>query len=117
MQYMLLLHSEEAGWANMTDAQQQQGMAAYMAYGDALKSAGVLMGDNRLRSTSTSTTVKIRDGKTKLVNGPYSESKEQLGGYYHIDVKDLDEALKWAEKCPGAHHGAIEVRPVWLMNS
>lgn len=113
MQYMLLVHSEEAGWAQMPPAQQQQGLAAYMAYGEALKAAGVLISADRLRDTSMSTTVKIRDGKAKVLNGPYVESKEQLGGYYIIDVKDLDAALKWAEKCPGAHHGAIEVRPVW----
>lgn len=115
MQYMLLIHSEEGAWANMPPAQQQQGIAAYMGYSDALKSAGVLKGENRLQETSTSTTVKVREGKAKMINGPYVESKEQLGGYYLIDVKDLDAALKWAEKCPGAQHGSVEVRPVWSM--
>lgn len=112
MQYMLMIHADQEAFASMEPAQLQQGMAAYTAYTEALKTAGALVNSNRLADTSTTTVVKVRDGKAKLVNGPYVESKEQLGGYYLIDVKDLDAALKWAEKCPGAHHGAVEVRPV-----
>ncbi len=115
MQYMLLIHADENGWDQMSKSQQEQGMAAYMAYGEALKNAGVLVGANRLHPTSASSTVKIRDGKTTVLNGPYAESKEQLGGYYLIDVADLDAAVSWAGKCPGAHHGTMEVRPVRSM--
>jgi hypothetical protein len=115
MQYLLMLHAEEAGFMNMTPAQQQQGMAAYMAYTEALKEAGVFTGSNRLRPVSTATTVRVVDGKTQVLDGPYADSKEQLGGYYLIDVADLDAALAWAARCPGASHGIIEVRPVWDM--
>ena len=115
MQYMLLIHADQEAFAKMTPAEQQQGYAAYMDYTAALKSSGALIAADRLRDSSTATIVRVRDGKTKVLNGPYAESKEQLGGYYVIEAKDLDGALKWAEKCPGAHHGTMEVRPIWAM--
>ena len=115
MQYILLLHANEAGFANMTPAEQQQGLASYMAYTEALTKAGALVGSNRLQPVATATTVRIADGKTQVLDGPYADSKEQLGGYYLIDVPDLDAALSWAARCPGASHGAIEVRPIWSM--
>ncbi len=115
MQYLLMLHSEEAGWDRMTQEQQQQGYAAYMAYSEALKKAGVLLGSNRLRPSSSATTVRLENGKPKVLDGPYVDSKEQIGGYYLIDVADLDAALSWAARCPGAGHGTVEVRPVWSM--
>lgn len=115
MQYLLLLHANEAGFDSMTPQQQQQGLAAYMAYTEALVQAGALRGSNRLRPVSTATTVRIVDGKTQVLDGPYADSKEELGGYYLIDVPDLDAALSWAARCPGAGHGIIEVRPVWEM--
>jgi hypothetical protein len=115
MQYLLLLNAQESGFANMTPAEQQQGMAAYMAYTEALKSAGVYLGSNRLQPVATATTVRIVDGKTQVLDGPYADSKEQLGGYFLIDAPDLDAALSWAARCPGASHGVIEVRPIWSM--
>ena len=115
MQYLLLLHANEAGWENMPAEQQQQGMKAYMAYGEALSKAGALKGSNRLRPVSSATTVRVVDGKTQVLDGPYADSKEQLGGYYLIDAPDLDAALAWAARCPGASHGIIEVRPIWGM--
>jgi hypothetical protein len=115
MQYILLLHASEAGFAQMTPAQQQQGMAAYMAYSEALNKAGVIKGSNRLQPVANTTTVRIADGKTQVLDGPYADSKEQLGGYYLIDVPDLDAALSWAARCPGASHGVVEVRPIWSM--
>jgi hypothetical protein len=113
MQYMLLIHSEEGGWANLTKAEQEQGMAAYTAYGQALKAAGAYVSADRLQPSSATSTVRVKDGKTKVLNGPYAESKEQLAGYYQIEAKDLDAAVAWAAKCPGAHHGVMEVRPIW----
>jgi hypothetical protein len=115
MQYLLMLYAEEAGWLKMTTAQQEQGMAAYKAYTEALNKAGVLRGSNRLRPISDATTVRVENGKSQVLNGPYTDSKEQLGGYYLIDVSDLDAALSWAARCPGASHGTVEVRPVWAM--
>jgi hypothetical protein len=113
MEYMLMVYSEEAGWGRMTAEQQQQGMAAYMAYTEALTKAGVLKGSNRLRPVATATTVRMAEGKPQVLDGPYVESREQLGGYFLIDVPDLDAAIGWAARCPGASHGTMEVRPVW----
>jgi hypothetical protein len=113
MEYLLALYSDETGWSKLTPAEQQQGMAAYTAYTEALMAAGVLKGANRLQPTSAATTVRITNGKTQVLDGPYVDSKEQLGGYYLIDVPDLDAALSWAARCPGSSHGVIEVRPVW----
>ncbi len=115
MQYLLTLYSEEAGWSRMTRSAQEQAVAAYGAYTEALKKAGVYVGSNRLQSVSTATTVRVADGKSQVLNGPYAESREQLGGYYLIDVADADAALAWAARCPGASHGVVEVRPVWVM--
>ena len=115
MEYLLMLHSEEAGWDQMTKEQQQQGYAAYIAYTEALKQAGALRGSNRLRPSANSTTVRVANGKPQVLDGPYVESKEQFGGYYLIDVADLDAAISWASRCPGASHGTVEVRPVWAM--
>jgi hypothetical protein len=117
MQYLLLLHAEESGWARMTEAEQKQGYAAYMAYTEALKKANVYVGSNRLQPVSAATTVKIANGKQQVLDGPYADSKEQLGGYYLIEAADLDAAIAWAARCPGASHGTIEVRPVWEMSA
>lgn len=113
MQYLLSIYVDESGWDRIPPEQQKQGMAAYMAYTEALKSAGVLVNSNRLRPSSTATTVRMADGKPQVLDGPYAESKEQLGGYYLIDVPNLDDALSWAARCPASHHGIIEVRAVW----
>jgi hypothetical protein len=77
--------------------------------------AGVIKGSNRLQPTSTATTVRSTNGKSQVLDGPYVDSKEQLGGYFLIDVPNLDAALSWAARCPAVHHGAVEVRPVWSM--
>jgi hypothetical protein len=115
MEYVLMVYSRETQWQEMPPEQQQQGLAAYGAYMEALTKAGVLKGSNRLRPTAASTTVRIADGKTQVLDGPYIESREQLGGYFLIDVPDLDAAIAWAARCPGASHGTMEVRPVWSM--
>jgi hypothetical protein len=117
MQYLLMLYSNESGWSNMAPAEQEQAMGAYRAYTEALNKAGVLVGSNRLRPISTATTVRVANGKTQVLNGPYPDSKEQLGGYYLIDVPDLDAAISWAARCPGASHGIVEVRPIWPMHA
>ena len=115
MQYLLMLYTDETGWTKLPKAQQEEGAAAYTAYTQALKKAGVFVGANRLRPVSAATTVRAANGKTQVLDGPYAESKEQLGGYYLIDVPDLDAALSWAARCPAANHGVVEVRPVWEM--
>jgi hypothetical protein len=113
MQYMLMAYVNESGWTKMTPAEQEQGMAAYRAYVEALTKAGVLTGSNHLGASSSATTVRIADGKPQVVDGPYADSKEQLGGYFLIDVADLDAAIAWAIRCPATGHGVVEVRPLW----
>ena len=115
MQYLLMIYGEEAAMQNRGQEDIGRVVGAFMAYTEAVKSAGVLVGSNRLRPTNTATTVRLADGKTQVLNGPYAETREQLGGYYLIDVPDLDAALSWAARCPGAEYGTIEVRPVWEM--
>jgi hypothetical protein len=115
MQYLLTLYSDETGWNKMTPEQQKQGYAAYMSYTEALKSAGAYVGSNRLRPTATATTLRTTNGKTQVLDGPYADSKEQLGGYFLIDVPDLDAAISWAGRCPGVQHGIVEVRAIWGM--
>jgi hypothetical protein len=115
MEYMLLIYSDNAQFEAMSPSQQSEGMAAYGAYSEALHKAGVVRASNRLRPAQTATTVRLKSGKTEVLNGPYAETREQLGGYFLIDVPDLDAALSWAARCPGASHGVVEVRPIWPM--
>jgi hypothetical protein len=115
MHYLLALYADESRFAQMTPQQQQQGYAAYMVYSQALKDAGVMVGSNRLRPSTTATTVRTTDSKLQVLDGPFAESREQLGGYFLIDVPDLDAALQWAGRCPGSQHGVVEVRAIWDM--
>jgi hypothetical protein len=115
MHYLPMIYRDEKAMVAATEANGGKILAAYGAYAEAMGKAGVLQGGNRLRPTSASTTVRISDGKTTVLDGPYIETKEQLGGYFLIDVPDLDAALSWAERCPGASTGVIEVRPIWVM--
>ena len=115
MEYMLLIHSDVSQFGTMPEAARNQALAAYGAYTQALQEAGVLRSSNRLRPASTSTVVRVRDGATEVQNGPFIETREELGGYYAIEVPDLDAALSWAARCPGASHGTMEVRPTWPM--
>jgi len=117
MQYLLLLYANEHGWDSLTPAQQQQGAAPYKADTETRQKSGALKGSNRLQPTSTATTVRNENGKAQVLDGPYADSKEQLGGYYLIEAPDLDAAIAWANRCPGAGHGTIEVRPVWEMSA
>ncbi len=116
MDYLLLLYSNEDGWKQMTPEQQQQGYASYMAYTEALKKAGAYKASQRLQPVAAATTVRVTDGKSQVLDGPYVESKEQLGGFFLIEAADLDSALAWAARCPGSSHGTIEVRPIWSMH-
>ena len=113
MEYMLLMYADDSVFLSMPKEAQAQGMASYMAFTEALREGGVLKGVNRLAPSSAATTVSLTTGKPQILNGPYADSKEQIGGYYLIDVPDLDAALSWAARCPGAAHGTVEVRPIW----
>ena len=115
MKYMLLIYGNEAALESRPKADIDQVLAAYNAYTEAMAAAGVLVAGERLRPSSAATIVRVDNGKSQVLNGPYAETKEQLGGYYLIDVPDLDAALSWAARCPGASYGTIEVRPIWAM--
>jgi hypothetical protein len=115
MQYMLLIYQNEAGLQQIRDRDVTEVTGAYLAFTKAMQEAGALVGGDRLDRSANATTVRAENGKTKVLDGPYAETKEQLGGYYIIEAKDLDAALSWAARCPGAQHGVIEVRPIIRM--
>lgn len=111
MKYMILIYGDEQRWASMTPEAGQAVMDQYNVYTQELAKAGVLRGGDELKPTFTATTIRLRDGKAHNTDGPFAETKEQLGGYYIVETATLDEALAWAAKCPGAADGAVEVRP------
>jgi hypothetical protein len=113
VKYLLMDYVREAGWGELSRAEQERWLGAYRAYMQAMADAGVLEHSNGLQPTATATTVRIRDGKTRVLDGPYADSKEQLGGFHLIEVPDLDAALAWAARSPTALHGVVEVRPVF----
>lgn len=113
MKYLLLQYGNETAMMNLPKEEASQMHGAYMAYTEAMKKAGAYVGKSGLRPTSDATTVRAQGGKVSVLNGPFAETKEQLGGYYLIETPDLDAALAWAKCHPGAAHGSIEVRPVW----
>ena len=110
MEYLCLIYGNE----NEADEHPDL-LPAYGAFGEEVSRNGVMRGANRLRPASTATTVRIRSGKVSTTDGPFAETKEQLGGYYLLDCKDLDEAIAYAAKIPSAKYGSIEVRPIWAM--
>ena len=112
MKYLLLIYSNESGWANLSEAEQGQLYQEYMDYTHAIHKSGNYLGGEALESTTTATTVRIRDGKTLTTDGPFAETREQLGGYYLVEAKDLDEAVKLAARIPTSRYGCIEVRPI-----
>ena len=111
MQYLLLIYGDEKIWNSMSESAINKTMEAYVAYSKELAASGALRGGSELSPISTATTVRVRNGKALTTDGPFAETKEQLGGYYLIDVPNLDEAIKWAAKIPSAVHGSIEIRP------
>jgi hypothetical protein len=117
MQYLMLLYSNESGFTSMTPEQQKAGVEEYRRFTQEIKDSGKLLGSNRLAPVASATTVRVSDGKRVVTDGPFVETKEQLGGYYLIEAKDLDEAIAIAARCPGSRHGTIEVRPVWQMEA
>jgi hypothetical protein len=112
MQYMLLDYVQESGWHELTREQQVYWLGVYKAYMEAMTKAGVLKGSGGLHPTSSATTVRVRDEKSQVLDGPYADTKEQLGGFHIIEVPDLDAALAWAARSPTAQYGVVEVRPL-----
>lgn len=112
MKYMLLIYRDEAAMQRMSEQAMAETMGAYLAYTKALRDSGAFIAGDRLGPSASATTVRLSDGRTQVLNGPYAETREQLGGSYIIEVPDLDAALAWAARCPGAQHGVLEVRPI-----
>jgi len=112
MKYLCLIYSDESMWPKLAKADSEKMMAEYMAFTDGIMKSGHYIGGNRLQPTGSATTVRIRNGKLSTTDGPFAETKEQLGGYYLVEAKDLNEAISVAARIPGARVGSIEVRPI-----
>ena len=112
MQYLLMIYQNEAEYGKIDAATGKKLLEEYGAFTQSIIQSGNFKAGDRLQPTTTATTVRVRDGKTLTTDGPFTETKEVLGGYYLIDVDTLDEALEWAAKIPSARYGHIEVRPV-----
>lgn len=113
MKYMLLLYANESAVPTTPEDQQAVAPAVWFALMEEMKATGGLLSYNGLSPIANATTVRIRDGKTLITDGPFAETHEQLGGFFLLECKDLDEALRWAEKVPHAKYGSVEVRPLW----
>jgi hypothetical protein len=116
MQYLLMIYQNEAEYAKNDAATSKKMLEEYGAFTQSIIQSGNFKAGDRLQPTTTATTVRVRDGKTLTTDGPFAETREQLGGYYMIDAKDLDAALAIAARIPGARIGSIEVRPIWVYN-
>ncbi len=116
MQYLMLIYNEETNPPQPGTPEGDAYMNEYMAFTEDVKQKNLMLGSNALEPVATATTVRVRDGKTEATDGPFAETKEQLGGYYLLDCKDLDEAIEYAAKIPSARAGSIEIRPVMLFD-
>jgi hypothetical protein len=112
MKYILMDYVQEAGWHQLTKDEKEHWLGTYRAYMEAMTNAGVLKDSKGLYPTSAATTVRVANDKPQVLDGPYADTKEQLGGFHIIDVADLDAAIAWAARSPTALHGVVEVRPV-----
>jgi hypothetical protein len=117
MKYLCLIYDEESLWQKMSPDEMGKVMGEYNAFGEDIKASGHFIGGNALQPTSSATTIRVRNGKTITSDGPFAETKEQLGGYYLIEAKDLNDALQVASRIPGAKLGSVEVRPIMVFNS
>ena len=115
MRYALLICTDETAMFAASPDEAAASMAKYAAFGEEMTKRGVLQGGERLRPTTDATCVQVRNGEVVTSDGPFAETKEQMGGFYLVDCKDLDEAIEVASKIPGAQAGTIEVRPIWEM--
>jgi hypothetical protein len=112
MQFMLTIYGDESAWAEMPPDGEREMMDAYREFGR--EAADVIVSGDALHPVASATTVRVRDGERLLTDGPFAETREQLGGYYIVDVADIDEAINWAAKIPGAATGSVEVRPIMV---
>ena len=116
MKYLCLIYSDESQWPKLSKADGDKMMAEYNVFTESIRKSGHMLAGDGLQPTSTATTVRVRNGKTTATDGPFAETKEQLGGYYEIEAKDLNDAIQVAAKIPGARVGSIEVRPIMVYN-
>ena len=116
MKFLCLVYQEEKEEANVPKEMIQQAKKDYWAFAEDIKKSGNYVGSHGLQHTDKATTVRVRDGKLSTTDGPYAETKEQLGGYYLINAKDLNDAVQVASRIPGAQHGTVEVRPIMEFN-
>lgn len=116
MRYVMMICADETGLQARSHEEETAAIAEYQAFQEEMGRRGVLQGGERFRPTADATTVQVRDGEVLTSDGPFAETKEQIGGFYLADCKDLDEAIEVASKIPGARRGTIEVRPVWEMD-
>jgi hypothetical protein len=117
MRYALLIYANEQDWANQTEEQSQVQFQEYMAFTKDIVDRGIQKSGEALQPTPTATTVRVRDGETLTTDGPFAETKEQLGGFYIVEAKDLDEAIEIATRIPDVRSGSIEVRPVMELDA
>ena len=115
MKYLCLIYDDEKKMAGMSKSEGDAFMGEYGAFTESVKASGHYLGGNPLKPVHTATTIRSRNGKVSTTDGPFAETKEQLGGYYVLECENIDEALAYAAKIPAAEHGSIEVRPVWAM--
>jgi hypothetical protein len=115
MKYLLLIYGQESQWGTLSEAETKKIHGEYEAFTKAIVESKHLAGGERLHPSSAATTVRVREGKTTTTHGPFAETREQLGGFYLVEAKDLDEACAVAARIPGARLGSIEVRPIWQM--
>ena len=115
MQYLLLIYENEKNWATYSKPEADKIFGEYRTFSEGIAKSGHYKGGNPLQPTTTATTVRVRGGKRETTDGPFAETREQLGGYFLVDAKDLDEAISIAERIPGARTGSIEVRPIMQM--
>jgi hypothetical protein len=116
MQYLLMIYANEVEYAKLDPVTYKKVVEEYGAFTQGIIQSGNFKAGDRLQPTSTATTIRVQDGKTLTTDGPFAETREQLGGYYLIEAKDLNEALAIAARIPGARYGSIEVRPIWVYN-
>ena len=116
MHYLLMIYENEKVWADMPEGQRNAMFGEYMTYTQDIKASGHYKAGDALQPVATATTVRVRDGKTQVTDGPFAETREQLGGYYLIEAKDLDEATRLAARIPSARWGSIEIRPIMVFN-
>jgi hypothetical protein len=115
MRYLLMICTDARAIGALSPEEDSAIVAEYEAFGEEMGRRGVLLGGDRLRPTTDATTVRVRDGEVLVADGPFAETKEQMGGYCMVDCTDLDEAIEIASKIPGARLGTVEVRPIWEM--